>query len=53
VFPLAGSSIPSRAWIATSGIITEAVDGVLRAGDLEMTLADVIEQHLGAMLTGR
>jgi Uma2 family endonuclease len=31
-----------RAWVATPGLLAEATDGVLRSGDLEMTLADVL-----------
>jgi Uma2 family endonuclease len=32
-----------RAWIATPGNLAEATDGILRSGDLEMPLADVLE----------
>jgi Uma2 family endonuclease len=32
-----------RAWNATPGLLAEANDGVLRAGDLEMPLAEVLE----------
>lgn len=35
--------VADRAWIATSGIITEAADGILRAGDLEMPLTEILE----------
>jgi Uma2 family endonuclease len=32
-----------RAWIATPGHLDETEDGILRAGDLEMPLAEVLE----------
>jgi Uma2 family endonuclease len=35
--------IGRRAWIATSGHLDEATDGLLRSGDLEMPLAEVLE----------
>ena len=38
--------IARRAWTAasgTSGILAEATDGILRAGGLEMLLAEVLE----------
>jgi len=31
------------AWVATPGLLAEATDGILRAGDLEMPLAEVLE----------
>ena len=31
-----------QGWIATAEKLTEVTDGVLRAGDIEMPLADVI-----------
>jgi Uma2 family endonuclease len=31
------------AWIATPGHLAEATDGILRAGDIEMSLAEVLE----------
>jgi Uma2 family endonuclease len=31
------------AWVASPGILTPALDGVLRAGDIEMPLAEVLE----------
>jgi Uma2 family endonuclease len=31
------------AWIATPGLLAEATDGILRSGDLEMPLAEVLE----------
>ena len=35
--------IGRRAWAATPGHLDEATDGILRAGDLEMPLAEVLE----------
>jgi Uma2 family endonuclease len=32
-----------RGWVATPGILAEATDGVLRSGDLEMPLSEVLE----------
>ncbi|HEX4133020.1 MAG TPA: Uma2 family endonuclease [Bryobacteraceae bacterium] len=32
-----------RAWVATPGNLAEATDGILRAGDLEMPIAAVLE----------
>ena len=32
-----------EAWIATPGQLTKVTDGILRAGTLEMPLAEVIE----------
>ena len=32
-----------RAWNATPGILAEVTDGILRAGDLELALADVLK----------
>jgi Uma2 family endonuclease len=34
--------IGRTAWVATPGLLAEAVDGVLRAGDIEMPLAEVL-----------
>ena len=31
------------AWVATLGFLAEATDGILRSGDLEMPLAEVLE----------
>ena len=48
------------AWVATPGHLAEPADGILRAGEIEMPLAEVLEQPAcidraspGAMLTGR
>jgi Uma2 family endonuclease len=41
------------AWVATPGQLTEPADGILRAGEIEMPLAEVLEPPAGAMLTGR
>jgi Uma2 family endonuclease len=30
-------------WIATPGLLTKAIDGILRAGKIEMPLAEVLE----------
>ena len=35
--------VARRAWNATPGILAEATDGILRAGGLEMPLAEVLE----------
>ena len=35
--------IARLAWIATPGLLAEVTDGILRAGDLEMPLAEVLE----------
>ncbi len=32
-----------RAWVATPGLLTEATDGILRSGEIEMPLADILE----------
>jgi Uma2 family endonuclease len=44
--------VTRRAWIAITGIIAEATDGILRAADLEMPLTE-IPDSASAMLTGR
>jgi Uma2 family endonuclease len=33
-----------RAWIATPGILAEATDGILRAGDIEMPLTEILRE---------
>jgi Uma2 family endonuclease len=35
--------VARRAWVATPGLLAEAVDGNVRSGDLEMPLAEVLE----------
>jgi Uma2 family endonuclease len=35
--------IARAAWVATPGQLIEAQDGILRAGDIEMPLVDVLE----------
>lgn len=35
--------VARRAWIATPGNLAEAVDGILRAADLEMRLTEILE----------
>jgi Uma2 family endonuclease len=35
--------VSRRAWIATPGYLDEVTDGILRSGDIEMPLADVLE----------
>ncbi len=35
--------VARRAWVATPGILAEATDGILRSGDIEMPLAEVLE----------
>jgi len=36
-------AVARRAWVATPGHLAEATDGMLRSGDLEMPLAEVLE----------
>jgi Uma2 family endonuclease len=35
--------VARRAWVATRGLLAEATGGILRSGDLEMPLAEVLE----------
>jgi Uma2 family endonuclease len=35
--------IARTAWVATPGLLAETLDGILRAGDIEMPLAEVLE----------
>jgi hypothetical protein len=35
--------VARRAWVAIPGLLAEATDGILRSGDLEMPLAEVLE----------
>lgn len=35
--------VARRAWTATPGILAEAADGILRSGDLEMPLTEILE----------
>jgi Uma2 family endonuclease len=35
--------VARRAWVATPGLLAEATDGILRSGDLEMPLAEVLK----------
>lgn len=36
--------VSRSAWVATPGHLAEVTDGILRAGDVEMPLADVLEE---------